>query len=114
KSFNAKPSDRLALNFSGKIKFVEFNNIIYCKSNGSYTEIYFDKTKTEIVSKKIKEVEEELTNGGFFRVHNSYLVNLNYISEYIKTDGHYLLMKDGTTIPVSRSKRNDLLKKLNV
>ncbi|MFA5618967.1 MAG: LytTR family DNA-binding domain-containing protein [Weeksellaceae bacterium] len=112
-SFNSKKNERLALNFSGKIKFVELGDIIYCKSNGSYTEIYLNEDKTEILSKKIKEVEE-LTNEDFFRVHNSYLVNLNYIYEYIKADGHYLLLKDGTTVPISRSKRNELLKKLNV
>lgn len=106
-------NDRVALNFSGKIKFVDPDDIIYCKSNGSYTEIFFKDSKSEILSKKIKEVEE-LTNENFFRVHNSYLVNLNYISEYIKADGHYLLLKNGTTIPVSRTKRYELLKKLNV
>lgn len=112
-SYTQKPNDRLALSFSGKIKFVEIDDIIYCKSNGSYTEIFFSNAKTEVVSKKIKEMEEA-THTSFFRVHHSYLVNLNYILEYIKTDGHYLLMKNGVTIPISRSKRNDLLKKLNV
>jgi len=108
-----RKDQRVALNFSGKIKFVKLEDIVYCKSNGSYTEIFFNDDKSEILSKKIKEVEE-LTDNGFFRVHNSYLVNLKYISEYIKTDGHYLLLYNGKTVPVSRSKRNDLLKKLNV
>lgn len=112
-SYSQKQSHRLALSFSGKIKFVEIEDIVYCKSNGSYTEIFFLNAKSEVVSKKIKEIEET-THADFFRVHHSYLVNLNYISEYIKTDGHYLLMKNGVTIPISRSKRNDLLKKLNV
>lgn len=112
-SYTQKPNNRLALSFSGKIKFVAIDDIVYCKSNGSYTEIFFNNAKTEVVSKKIKEMEEA-THGYFFRVHHSYLVNLNYILEYIKTDGHYLLMKNGVNIPISRSKRNDLLKKLNV
>lgn len=111
-AYSPKQSERLALNFSGKIKFVDLDDIIYCKSNGSYTEIYLNDNKIEILSKKIKEVEE-LTHDGFFRVHNSYLVNLNFVSEYVKTDGHYLLLKNGNTIPVSRSKRNGLLVKLN-
>lgn len=112
-SYTQKPNHRLALSFSGKIKFVEVNDIVYCKSNGSYTEIFFHNAKSEVVSKKIKEIEET-TPADFFRVHHSYLVNLNHLSEYIKTDGHYLLMKNGVTIPISRSKRNDLLRKLNV
>jgi two-component system LytT family response regulator len=53
-----------------------------------------------------------LEDYSFFRVHHSYLVNLNEINKYIKGEGGYLLMSDGSTVDVSRSKKELLLKRL--
>jgi two-component system LytT family response regulator len=66
----------------------------------------------EMVSKKLKELEL-MTNNSFFRVHNSYLVNLTFVREFVKSDGQYLILKNGTSIPISRSKKNDLIQLLN-
>jgi two-component system LytT family response regulator len=52
-------------------------------------------------------------NAVFFRIHNSYVVNINYIKEYIKNDGQYVVLENGTNIPVARSKKNTLLQLLN-
>ena len=60
----------------------------------------------------MKDVEELLSDYSFLRVHNSFLVNLNEIEKYLKGEGGYLVMSDGTTIDVSRSKKEVLLKKL--
>ena len=103
-----KVSSKIALPLAGKTIFIQPNNIIYCKSDGNYTTIYFKDGKKEIVSKKIKDIEDVFHNSMFFRVHNSYLVNTNYISEYIKSDGQYLVLENGVTVPVSRSKKNAL------
>ena len=64
------------------------------------------------VSRTLKEVEELLEEYAFLRVHHSYVVNLNEIRKYLRGEGGYLLMSDGTTIDVSRSKKEILLKKL--
>lgn len=101
-------TERLALSLIGKTVYVAMEDIVYCKANGNYSEIYFREAKKEMLSKKLKDIEE-VTNTSFFRVHNSYLVNINYIKEFVKTDGPYLVLKDGTNIPVSRSKKTDLL-----
>lgn len=66
----------------------------------------------ELLSKKLKEIEAQ-TDDSFFRVHNSYLVNLHYVKEYVKNDGPYLVLSDGVSIPVSRAKKNELLQILN-
>jgi len=108
-----KTTHKIAIPLAGKTLFVYPDDIIYCKSDGNYTTIYFKDTSKEMLSKKIKEVEEFMHNAVFFRIHNSYLVNINYIKEYIKNDGQYVVLENGTTIPVARSKKNTLLQLLN-
>ena len=110
-SFN-NTNHKIAIPLAGKTLFVYPEDIIYCKSDGNYTTIYFKDTSKEVLSKKIKEVEAFMHNAVFFRVHNSYLVNLTYIKEYIKNDGQYLVLENGVSIPVSRSKKNILLQLL--
>jgi len=104
---------KISLPISGKIIFVKPEDIVYCKSDGNYTEVFYKGNKKEVLSKKIKEVETLINNDIFFRVHNSFLVNLNYISEFIKKDGQYLVLENGTSIPVSRTKKAKLLELLN-
>lgn len=103
---------RLAMPLLGKTIFVDFKDIIYCKSEGSYTEIHFNEDNMELLSKKLKEIEAQ-TDDSFFRVHNSYLVNLYYVKEYVKNDGPYLVLSNGVSVPVSRAKKNELLQILN-
>jgi two-component system LytT family response regulator len=107
---NSQPK-RLALPVVGKTIFVDMEDIIYCKSDGNYTEIHLINDQKEMLSKKLKHVEAQ-TDSSFFRTHNSYLVNINYVKEFVKNEGLYLVLKNGQTIPVSRAKKTDLLKLL--
>jgi len=93
----------------GKTVFVNSDEIMYCKSDGNYTEIFFKEQKKEVLSKKLKDVELLLQSENFFRVHKSYLVNVKYIKEFVKSDGHYLVLENDVTIPVARLKKNELL-----
>jgi two-component system LytT family response regulator len=104
---------KIALPLSGKTLFVNSDDIIYCKSDGNYSEIFFKKDKKEMLSKKLKDIEEIIDNDIFFRVHHSYLVNINHIKEFIRNDGQYLVLENGVSIPVSRSKKSALLQLLN-
>jgi len=104
---------KVAIPLTGKTVFVEPYEIRYCKSSGNYSEIHFFNNDVELLSKKLKDVEELINNKDFFRVHNSYLVNLNYIREYIKSDGQYIVLDNGKTIPVSRTKKHLLMQALN-
>ncbi len=108
-----KPTfNKITLSLSGKTIFVNPNEILYCKSDGNYTEIYFNSGQKEVLSKKLKDVEQMIHNALFYRVHNSYLVNINQIKEFVKSDGQYLVIENGVTIPVSRSKRSALMELL--
>lgn len=106
--------NKIQIPLAGKTIFVGIEDIIYCKSDGNYCEIYFKDGKKEILSKKIKDVEELINNANFFRVHNSYLVNINFIKEFVKSDGQYLVLENGKSIPISRSKKSALLKVLTI
>ena len=104
-----KKTKKIALPLTGKIIYVNPENIIYCKADGNYTEIFLKEGKKEMVSKKIKTMEKLFNDNIFFRVHNSYLVNIHYIKEFIKGEGQYLILENQMKIPVSRSKRTSLI-----
>jgi two-component system LytT family response regulator len=103
---------RLALPLVGKTIYVNMDDILYCKADSNYTEIHMVNDQKEILSKKLKEIEAQTSNV-FFRVHNSYLVNIDYIKEFVKNEGLYIVLKNDNTIPVSRAKKSELLKLLN-
>lgn len=107
-----KPHEKLALHTQEKIHIVSIKDIIRCESSVNYTEFYFQNAKKLLVTRTLKEFEDLLTDQGFYRVHQSHLINTAYIKEFVKTDGGYLLMTDGCQVPVSTRKRPDVMKML--
>ena len=107
-------SSKISLQLSGKTIFVKSDDILYCKADGNYSEIFLKENRKEFLSKKLKDIEELVQDTNFFRVHKSYLVNLNHIKEFINNDGQYLVLDNGVSIPVSRSKKNALFQLLNI
>jgi two-component system, LytTR family, response regulator len=107
-----KPHERLALHTQDKIHIVNINDIIRCESNVNYTEFFFQGGKKLLVTRTLKDFEELLSDQGFFRVHQSFLVNTRYIKEFQKEYGGFLLMSDGSSIPVSNRKRAEVLRML--
>lgn len=94
------------------LQMVPVDSIINCTSEGNYT-IFHLKNKQKITAcRNLKEIEELLEGRSFVRVHNSYLVNMNEIHKYVKGEGGYLVMSDGSNIDVSRSRKEMLLQKL--
>ena len=108
----ASENKRLALHSQDKIDIVEIGTIVRCESSVNYTTFYFENGKNILVTKTLKEFDRMLSDFGFYRVHQSHLINLNYLKEYIKTDGGYLLMKNGTSVPISTRKKSSVLKLL--
>ncbi|MFL1011136.1 LytR/AlgR family response regulator transcription factor [Flavisericum labens] len=85
------------------------SDILYCKADDNYTEIYLNNNKKRIVSKTLKYFEDILTESGFARVHKSYLVNVNEIVKYVKGKGGHVVLSNGKEIMVSASKKSSLL-----
>lgn len=111
---NLKPQSakKLAVPEGNAIKFIELDSIIYCKADSSYTEIHFADGSKMVISRTLKNIEETLDGDeSFFRCHKSYLINMKYAIEYVKSDGGYLLMKDNTEIPVSPERVQELMQK---
>ena len=108
----ATPVQKIALPTMEGLQMIAVSSIISCASDSNYTIFLLKDRQKLIVSRPLKEIEEMLEENSFLRVHNSYLVNLNEIEKYVKGEGGYLLMTDGSTIDVSRSKKELLLNKL--
>ena len=104
--------NKIALPTMEGLQMIPIDSIISCESDDNYTVFLLKDKKKIVVSSTLKEIEEILEDHSFVRVHRSYLVNLNEIEKYLKGEGGYLVMSDGSTIDVSRSKKESLLKKL--
>ncbi|MFD2542510.1 LytR/AlgR family response regulator transcription factor [Lacinutrix gracilariae] len=88
---------------------IETANILYCKADDNYTELYLNNNKKKLVSKTLKYFEEALSNSSFARVHKSYLVNVNEITKYVKGKGGHVVLSNGKEVLVSASKKAALL-----
>jgi two-component system LytT family response regulator len=100
---------KICLSTQSETRVCSVDDITHCESEHNYTTFYFTKEKPLMISKTLKEYEDMLKEFGFERVHQSHLVNLNHIKSYLKKDGGYVLMKDGTEIPISRRKKEHVL-----
>lgn len=103
---------RIALPTMEGLQLIPIDSIISCTSSSNYTILSMKENQKLIVSRTLKEIEEMLDEHTFLRVHHSYLVNLNEIRKYIKGEGGSLIMSDGSSVDVSRSKKEQLMKKL--
>ena len=109
--FNEKlNTKKIAINTDGKLIFLESKEILYIVSDGNYSTFHTTNNKKIVVTKKLKEINTILPNEIFFRVHNSYIINLTKVKEFFKTDG-YVILEDNHKIPVSRQKKSEFLEK---
>ena len=109
--FNEKlNTKKIAINTDGKLIFLETKEILYIVSDGNYSTFHTTNNKKIVVTKKLKEINTILPNEIFFRVHNSYIINLTKVKEFFKTDG-YVILEDNHKIPVSRQKKSEFLEK---
>lgn len=92
------------------LEFLDQADIIHCESSGNYTNIYTLDDQRLMISKTLKEVGSLLNPSQFFRVHNSHIVNLRFIKRYIRGKGGELILKNGKIIPVSRSRKEGLMR----
>ncbi len=96
---------RIALSTHDGLIFVQTTDIMYCQSENNYTWVYLTKGGKHLLAKTLKEFEETLPALDFYRIHNSYLVNLNEIQRFVREDGGYVIMNNGTQITIARARR---------
>ncbi len=104
---------KIILKTAGNIFLVNVQDIIRCESDDYYTNFYLDGGKKIMVSKTLKEYEDILSDSGFFRTHQSHMINLNFLIRYDKKSGGIVFMKDNSKVPVSSRKRISLLKEID-
>jgi two-component system, LytTR family, response regulator len=100
---------RIALSTGDGLIFIPTNDIIYCEAESNYTTVVLAGGKKVVVSKVLKEIDEALTGPDFYRVHSSFLINLNHIKKFVRVDGGYIIMDNDATINISRSRRQEFM-----
>ncbi|GAA4279445.1 LytR/AlgR family response regulator transcription factor [Aquimarina mytili] len=105
---------KICLSTADGFEFVDIEDILYCKANGSYTSFILKNKISLLVSKHLKEYENLLQEQRFMRTHNSYLVNLKEVKKFVKSDGGYIIMNNNDTIGVSKNKRDQFLDAMNM
>jgi two-component system, LytTR family, response regulator len=105
-----KITNKIALSTLSGLQFVNLDDLVRLEGDGSYCHfILKDKTKITL-SKKLGDAEEILKDdSSFFRAHKSHIINLRFVEKYIRGDGGVIIMEDGTSIALSRNKKDEFL-----
>ncbi|MGZ4157620.1 MAG: LytR/AlgR family response regulator transcription factor, partial [Bacteroidia bacterium] len=102
-------TSRIALPIKDGIVYLTLSEIIRVESDGSYSTFYNSDGKKYVVSKNLKEYEDILPTREFFRSHKSHLINIKKVKKYLRTDGYFAEMEDGSVIEISRRKKDEFL-----
>ncbi len=91
------------------MEYLNPKEIIRIEADRSYSWFFLNGNRKILVSKHLKEFQELLGDRNFFRSHNSHLVNLKFVKKFIRRDGGYIEMLDGSVVPISRNKKEIFL-----
>lgn len=104
---------KITLPTGNAYEIVNVKDIIRCEADGSYTIFYLTDKRKLMVSVGLKHYEELLPESDFIRVHHHHLINMSHVVRFLKEDGGYAVMSDGTKIEISRRKKETFMEKLN-
>jgi two-component system, LytTR family, response regulator len=108
---NNNPAEQiLALPLMHETRLMPVKNIIRAESNNVYTYFFVDQGEKLVISKPLKFYEEVLRDYGFIRIHQSHLINKSHVKSLLTKDGLFLVMSDGSQIPVSRQRKDEVKK----
>ena len=100
---------KLAISTETGIEFVKFNSIVYLEAQNNYTKINLLDGSSIIASKTLKSFDELLPRELFFRIHKSYLINMNFVKRFFKIDDFLVELTTGEKLPISYRKKNDFI-----
>ncbi len=103
----------ISISTQESIEFVLPQEILFCQAHSNYCMIHFVNKRKKMASKTLKDIEAQLADFSFFRTHQSYLINLNYVKEIRKSDNSSLILSDDTSIPITKLKRLELIELMN-
>jgi two-component system LytT family response regulator len=110
---NTPASKRIAVPTNKGLIFFQLSDILRCQADVNYTTFHLTNGKTLTVAKTLKEVNDLLADYQFFRIHNSHIINLNYIKSYHKGNGGYIVLTDNTNLEVSSRRKELFFKKID-
>jgi two-component system LytT family response regulator len=106
---------KLAIHGVNEIKFAPLTEIVRLEGDSNYTYIFTAAGEKFHSSRTLKDYEDILSSlHNFIRVHKTHLVNADHISSFIKADGGYIIMSDGSQVEVSRRKKQELIERLGL
>ena len=103
---------RICLSTAEGLEFLMVQDIMYCEASGSYTNFVLKEGRKLVVSKHLKGYETLLDGGPFMRVHNKYLINLEEVKRFVKSEGGYILMNNGDQVSISPKKREAFMQRM--
>jgi two-component system LytT family response regulator len=103
---------KLALPTAEGLTFIKVDEVMYLRASGNYTEIFMSNGQKHLVSRHLKEYDDLLAEQNFFRIHHSTLINVNFIKNYVRGEGGYVIMSDSSSLDVSRRKKDAFLEKI--
>lgn len=101
---------KIILREGENMHIIQVKDILWCEAKGSYTVFHLENKEEILVSHHLKDYETPLSNSGFVRTHRSYLVNVSKIKRFDKSEGGSIYLEDGTQIPVSYRKKDQILR----
>lgn len=104
---------KITLPTGNAYEIVNVKDIVRCEADGSYTNFYLNDKRKLMISAGLKHYEELLPESDFIRVHHHHLINMNHVVRFLKEDGGYAVMSDGSKIEISRRKKEAFMEKLN-
>jgi len=106
--YHQHPS-KLAVTVNNGYEYIELDEIIRFEADRSYCALFLKGGKKLLVSKCLNEFYKLLQGKNFYRVHNSHLINLHHVIKFVRTDGGFVKLSDGSTVPISRNKKDEFL-----
>jgi len=103
---------KISLPTGNAFEIISIKDIIRCEAEGNYTNFFLQNKKKLLVSASLKHYEDLLPLNDFIRVHHHHLINIHHVVRYMKTDGGYAVMSDGTEVEISRRKKDSFLQRL--
>ncbi len=103
---------RLSIPGKDKYRITNINELVYCESDNNYTRFHLSDGEVVLVSKTLKSFEIQLPETQFFRIHQSFLVNLDFVTSFDKKQSE-LLLRNGESLPVAQRRRSELIKLLS-
>lgn len=103
---------KISLSTAEGVEFIPTKEILFCEANGAYTQFNLSDGRKLLVSKNLKEYENILQNLPFMRVHNSFLINLEEVKKYVRSEGGYIVMNNDKQVSISPSKKEEFLRRM--